>query len=220
MRKNIDKQKKAIYSAAALMLCATALLCVWFTNKDGAQKVPESSTNNTQVTNTEPKTQVNLPVTNIPDERDTVTTAPSSAYFALPSENKIIKHFSGGEMVKNTTTGDWRTHTGTDIAGAVGDPIKSISDGMVTGVRDDELWGTIVTVDCGNGIIAEYRGLGRGSTPDVGETVKINDKIGNLGEIPIEKADGVHLHIEVCENVENIDPVKIMGQTYEFKTQK
>ena len=83
-----------------------------------------------------------------------------------------------------------------------------------------ELWGTIVTVDCGNGIIAEYRGLGRGRTPDVGETVKINDKIGNLGEIPIEKADGVHLHIEVCENGENIDPVKIMGQTYEFKTQK
>lgn len=216
MQKNNDKQKRAVYSAAALTLCAAALISIWFTKKDSTPK-ETLSTSETSAVITEPKTQVNLPVTNVPDERETVTTAPSSMYFALPSENKITKSFSGGEIVKNKTTDDWRTHTGTDIAGKTGDPINSISDGVVSGVRDDELWGTIVTVDCGNGIIAEYRGLGRGSTPDVGQKVKINDKIGNLGEIPIEKADGVHLHIEVTENGENIDPAKIMGKTYEFK---
>ncbi len=217
MTKNKDKQKRAVYSAAALSLCVAALICVWFTKKDEAPTEPQTSTTeNVQIT--EPKTQVNVQVTNIPDERETVTTEPSSRYFSLPSENKIIKSFSGGEIVKNTTTDDWRTHTGTDIAGVTGDPVKSIADGTVTGVRDDDLWGTIVTVDCGNGITAEYRGLGRGSTVDIGESVKINDKIGNLGEIPIEKKDGVHLHIEILENGENIDPAKIMGKTYELKT--
>lgn len=214
MTKNIDKQKRAIYSVAALTLCATALLCIWLTGRNKTEVSPES-TSEFSVT-TEAKTQVNVPVTGVPDVREEATTEPLSSYFALPSENNIIKHFSGNEIVRNATTGDWRAHTGTDIAGEIGDPIKSISDGTVSGVRDDILWGTIVTVDCGNGIIAEYRGLGRGSTVEVGEQVKINDKIGNLGEIPIEKADGPHLHIEVREDGKNIDPEKIMGIVYKF----
>ncbi|MDE5994090.1 MAG: M23 family metallopeptidase, partial [Oscillospiraceae bacterium] len=60
-------------------------------------------------------------------------------------------------------------------------------------------------------------GLGRGSTPDVGAQIKINEKVGNLGEIPVEKADGVHLHIEIRENGTLIDPEKVIGKTYEFK---
>lgn len=215
MRKNIDKQKRAVYSAGALILCVAALGSFWLANKD-TKKVETSSTESITSQITERQTEVNVSVTGIPDERVTDTTVPQSEYFALPSENKIIKHFSAGEMVKNNTTDDWRTHTGTDIAGTVGDPIKSICDGVVIGMRDDELWGTIVTVDNGFGFTVEYRGLGRGSTVDVGEEIKINDKIGNLGEIPLEKNDGPHLHIEVCENGKNIDPQKVMGQTYKF----
>lgn len=217
MKRNNEKQKKAIYSAAAIVLCAAALGSFWLSNKNTQKVTPESTSDYSQPITTQEQHQVNVPVTNIPDDRESEPTKPSSCYFALPSENNITKHFSGGEMVKNTTTDDWRAHTGIDIAGKVGDPIKCICDGTVTDVRDDELWGTTVTVDHGNGISSEYRGLGRGSTPEVGTQVKINDKIGNLGEIPVEKADGVHLHLEIREQDKLIDPEKVIGTNYEFK---
>ena len=215
--RNNEKQKRAIYSAAAIVLCAAALGSFWLTNRNVEKEDNNGTSEYSQMITTEAEPQVNVPVTNIPDDRETETTKPESCYFALPSENNITKHFSGGEMVKNTTTDDWRAHTGIDIAGKVGDPVKAICDGTVTDVRDDDLWGTIVTIDHGNGIISEYRGLGRGSTPDVGTQIKINDKVGNLGEIPVEKADGVHLHIEIREKGNIIDPEKVIGQTYEFK---
>lgn len=217
MKRKTEKQKRAIYSAAAIVLCAAALGSFWLANKNVNKADTESTSGNSQVQASEEQPQVNVPVTNIPDDRVTQPTESSSCYFALPSENNIVKHYSGGEMVKNTTTDDWRAHTGIDIAGKVGDPVKAICDGTVTDVRDDDLWGTTVTVDHGNGIVSEYRGLGRGSTPDVGEQIKINEKVGNLGEIPVEKADGVHLHIEIRENGTLIDPEKIIGTTYELK---
>lgn len=216
MKRNNEKQKRAIYSAAAMVLCAAALGSFWLSNKNTVKPNPESTSDSSRVITTEDQPQVNVPVTNIPDDRETQPTEAAECYFALPSENNITKHFSGGEMVKNTTTDDWRAHTGIDIAGKTGDPVKCICDGTVTDVRDDELWGTVATVDHGNGIISEYRGLGRGSTPDVGTQIKINEKVGNLGEIPVEKADGVHLHLEISENGKLIDPEKIIGKTYKF----
>lgn len=217
MKKNNEKQKRAIYSAAAIVLCAAALGSFWLANKNTEKVNPESTSDAPHVITTENPTQVNVPVTNVPDDRTEPTTESTSLYFALPSENNITKRFSGGEMVKNTTTDDWRAHTGIDIAGKVGDPIKAVCGGTVTDVRDDDLWGTIVTIDHGNGITSEYRGLGRGSTPEVGEQIEINAKVGNLGEIPVEKADGVHLHLEIRENGKLIDPEKVIGKTYEIK---
>ncbi len=218
MKRNNEKQKRALYSAAALVLCAAAIGSFWLTNKKTEKIGTGSTTESSQTVMQEPQTQVNSPVTNVPDERTEVTTEPLSSYFALPSENNITKHFSGSDMVKNSTTDDWRSHTGTDIAGETGDPVKAIFDGTVTDVHDDALWGTTVTIDHGNGITAEYRGLGRGSTLEVGQQVKINDKVGNLGEIPVEKADGIHLHIEIREKGELINPEKVIGQTYKFKS--
>lgn len=217
MKKNNEKQKRAIYSAAAIVLCAAALGSFWLSNKNTEKVKPENMGESSNVMTTENPPQVNVPVTNVPDERTEITTESTSCYFALPSENNIIKHYSGGEMVKNATTDDWRVHTGLDIAGKVGDPVKCIFDGTVTDVRDDDLWGTTVTVDHGNGITSEYRGLGRGSTQEVGAQIKINEKVGNLGEIPVEKADGAHLHLEIFENGKQIDPEKVIGKTYELK---
>lgn len=132
--------------------------------------------------------------------------------FSLPLEAGIAKTFSNGEMVQSKTMGDWRVHNGVDFKGAVGDAVKAINNGVVKAVYDDVLWGTVVEIDHGQGMVAKYCGLGKGSTPEVGEKVKINDRVGNLGTIPIESADDVHLHLEILQDGKAVEPLAAMGK--------
>lgn len=217
--RNQEKIKKIIYSAAALGICAATLFSFWMANKDNNAVQPnESST----ITTTEPTTEeapVNSPVTDIPDERyntETTTKGVVSVYFSYPLGNKIAKEYSKGEIVKNKTTDDWRTHNGVDINGAEGDQVNAICDGEVTAVRDDALLGTVVTIDHGNGITADYYGLQKNSTVQPGDTVKINQKIGVLSEIPLESADGVHLHLEIHHDGVTVSPADYLDKRIEF----
>ncbi len=131
--------------------------------------------------------------------------------FSLPMGKTVDKPFSNGEMVQSKTMGDWRAHNGVDFRGTVGDPVIAVNNGIVEAVYDDVLWGTVVEIDHGQGLLARYCGLGKGSTPEVGAQVKINDRIGNLGTIPMESADEVHLHFEIRQDGKAVDPFAAMG---------
>lgn len=133
-----------------------------------------------------------------------------AASFVLPLGETVDKAFSNGEMVQSKTMGDWRAHNGVDFRGAVGDPVIAVNNGIVKAVYDDVLWGTVVEIDHGHGLLARYCGLGKGSTVEVGARVKINDRIGNLGAIPIESADEVHLHFETRQDGKAVDPFEAM----------
>lgn len=212
---NEEKIKKIIYSTSALALCGATLFSFWLSNKDNVPAEDLSNSSTTTETTTEREIQVNTPVTNVQDDRYITTTteeAPKSVYYAFPLGNKVSKEYSKGELTKNKTTDDWRTHNGVDINGAIGDSVKAICNGEVTKVRDDARWGTVVTINHNNGIIAEYCGLQKDSTLKPGTTVKINEKIGTLGEIPIEKNDGIHLHLELLKDGNLVSPSDYLGK--------
>ena len=183
-------------------------------NRDNKPVENETDTTFTTTTTTEYEVKVNTPVTDVVDDRYTTTTepVPISVYYAFPLGNAISREYSKGELVKNLTTDDWRTHNGVDINGTVGDPIKAICDGEITEVREDALWGTVVTINHDNGIIAKYYGLQKDSTLEAGTSVKVNEKIGTLGEIPIEKADGIHLHLEMFKDGVTVSPSDYLGK--------
>jgi len=176
--------------------------------------------------------RVNIPATNIPDERGTQTTQPSGATtnppttkdakrqpytgeFALPMGTDILKDYSRGEVVKSKTMGDWRPHEGVDFGGAKGNDVLAIQAGKVKNVYTDALWGTVLELDLGNGMLARYCGLQEGSTPEKGSTVKQSAVIGRLGSIPIEEADTPHLHLEVMVNGKIADPLQAMNRVGE-----
>lgn len=131
-------------------------------------------------------------------------------HFSLPLLSEVDKPFSGGDMVQSKTMGDWRVHNGVDFRGTVGDQVRAVNNGVVKAVYDDVLWGTVVEIDHGDGLVARYCGLGKGSTAAVGDKVKINDRIGNLGSIPVESADEVHLHFELRQDGTAVDPMPIL----------
>lgn len=225
MKKSVNKEslKKSVYSAAALGLCITALLAFWMSNRNNNLTLPEESETVSFAPTVTAKEEeaVNTPVTDVPDERYSaapVTEAEMPAqrvYFAMPMDSGINREYSNGTIVKNSTTDDWRTHDGVDLSGVAGDAVKAINNGTVIAVRDDALWGTVVTIDHGNGITAEYRGLDRDGAVQPGDTVNINDKVGVLGDIPVEKNDGAHLHLELYKDGKLVSPSEYIGKTVE-----
>ena len=218
-----EKFKKRLYSACALGLCVTALAGFWIANKDNLSEPVPDAESSTAIGTTDSNLPANEQVTGVKDERYTVSETEASAvtesrtaYFSNPLENGIIKGFSNGELVKNQTTGDWRTHSGADYKGVEGDPVKAIYSGTVTAVRNDPLWGTVVTVEHTQGITAEYRGLKAEGALQPGTEVKINDTLGALGTIPIEKAEGAHLHLEIYQNGKAVSPSLYTGRQVEL----
>lgn len=214
-----ENAKRILYSIVVLILCSVTLFAFWKQSDSNKDFIPETDTSTIPETETKGELEANTPIQNVPDERNdtTTTTEPLlTVEFAFPLKGSISKAFSKNELVKNATTDDWRIHKGIDIQGASGDRINAIDDGVVTELVHNAIWGTIVTVDHGNGFIAEYYGLRKDSTVKPGDEIKKSDKIGLLDEIPIEKKDGIHLHLELYKDGNTISPSDYLGKSVDI----
>ena len=165
-----------------------------------------------------PATKVTVPQTTLTTQTPTEETSaqpdnlPFTGNFALPLGTQILKDYSNGEMVSSKTMNDWRVHNGIDFTGAEGAEILAIQTGTVTNVYSDEMWGIVVEIDHSNTMTAKYCGLKSGTTLKKGENVKKGGVIGKLGTIPVEQADGPHLHLEITVNGVITDPLAAMNR--------
>ena len=129
--------------------------------------------------------------------------------FVFPAGKKIIKDYSGSVAVKSKTMNDWRVHSGVDFKAEEGQEIKAVQSGAVLAVYNSSLWGTIVEIDHGAGIVARYCGLNEEIKVSANDVVEAGQTIGYIGTIPVEAADGLHLHIEVIKDGAVTDPLSI-----------
>ncbi len=162
---------------------------------------------------TEP--QANANITNIPDDRTTEKSThndlnrPFSGYYILPLNSKVVKDYSDGDMVYSATMEDWRTHNGIDVGGNIGDNVIAVQDGKVLEVTADELWGDTVVIQHGNGLKVKYSGVKSGLKAEA--DIEQGQVIGTLVEIPVEKSDGNHIHIETEVDGKLADPIKALN---------
>jgi murein DD-endopeptidase MepM/ murein hydrolase activator NlpD len=130
----------------------------------------------------------------------------------MPVEGEIGEPFSNGELVKSRTLGVWKTHDGVDIKAPLGTEVKAMTNGTVTEVFADPLWGICVIIDHGDGMLGCYFGLDKSVRVSVGQEVSSGDVIGAVGDTAeIEIAEGPHLHFGVRKNGEWIDPLSLIG---------
>lgn len=131
----------------------------------------------------------------------------------LAQEGEILNIFSGADLVKNETTGSWQTHNGTDIAAEVGAEVYAVSNGEITSVTNDALWGVTIVIDHHNGFKTRYCNLGADLSVQEGDTVVSGDLLGTIGgTADIESSVPPHLHIEMKHNGSYIDPMSQIKQ--------
>ncbi len=139
-----------------------------------------------------------------------VSKEPEEKLFMMPVSGECYNPFSGDKLVFSQTMEDWRVHHGADLAASLGTNVRAAANGVVKDVRWDDLWGTVVEIDHGDGLVALYCGLGSNVPVKKGQEVEIGTVIGVITEVPVEVAEQPHLHLVMMKDGKVIDPISVL----------
>jgi murein DD-endopeptidase MepM/ murein hydrolase activator NlpD len=118
-----------------------------------------------------------------------------------------IEPASGFGVRMDPFTSSPAMHTGLDLHGETGDPVRATADGKVTTAGWSGGYGRVVDIDHGNGLSTRYGHL---SSIDVrvGQSIRTGQIIGKIGSTG--RSTGPHLHYETRVRGEAVDPNKFL----------
>lgn len=139
--------------------------------------------------------------------------APAPLVFTWPVKGAIIAGFSVEALAYNETMGDWRTHNGLDIASERGTQVLAAASGTVTALYEDDLMGTVVEIDHGQGLVSQYANLAAVPTVAVGDAVSTGSVIGSVGQTAAaESGRASHLHYALLKDGCAVDPAEYLPE--------
>lgn len=163
------------------------------------------------------ETPVDPPVDQTPDEpTDTPSDTPdipvsTKIEFILPVESATGIGEYSEQMVFNSTLNMFTAHLAIDFYAPEGTEVLAVYNGTIEKVESTLLNGTTITIDHGNGLKTIYNSLADGDSVTVGQAVEQGQVIGQVSVTNRQEyKDGAHLHFQVMENGEIIDPVKYL----------
>lgn len=210
-------RKNAVYLVLALCILAVGLSITFMliekNSGDITANIPDDQpTVNTPIVPDEPSDPVVKPDVPVVPDTDVTEPVDKPVTFIMPVLNATSINDYSATMVWNATMKYFTAHKAIDFFAEEGTPVLAVYDGTVLNVETSIIEGTTVTIDHGNGLYSIYNSLADGDSVTVGQTVKQGDVIG---EVSItnrqEYKDGAHLHFEVMENGELIDPAKYLA---------
>ena len=133
---------------------------------------------------------------------------PAPAVYVWPLDGELVRGYSTETLGYDTTMRDWRIHPGIDIDAALGSPVSAAHEGVVSRVWQDDLYGTVVCVDHGDGVATLYANLEERPAVQVGDWVEPGCVIGAVGTSALcEIGQHPHLHFAVTVDGMNDDPL-------------
>lgn len=127
-----------------------------------------------------------------------------------PVSGRVLNSYSGDELVYSKTLGDWRTHNGVDYACAQDAQVCAPAAGKVTAVDTDSRWGSVVCIEDSAGHLWRVCGTAD-PTVQTGDEVSVGQILGRAGSIPNECAEETHIHLEVLQGEQYLDPAKLLN---------
>lgn len=139
------------------------------------------------------------------------TTVKEPAFILPVQPGEIQRNYSGNDLVQDPTMGDWRTHNGTDFACDEGDTVMAVLDGSVAEIFEDAMRGQCIRIDHGAGLQSLYCGVIAQDGLKAGQNVTSGQTIGRVcnGNLA-ESAQACHLHLEMTEDGQTIDPMSVL----------
>jgi murein DD-endopeptidase MepM/ murein hydrolase activator NlpD len=122
-----------------------------------------------------------------------------------PRDARITSTFGSGREFNGQIQS---RHTGTDLAGAVGAPVRAAARGVVALVDTFYLAGRVIYIDHGEGLVTAYFHLSRQDVT-VGDTVEAGQQIGLVGATG--RVTGPHLHWVVRYGAISVDPLSFLA---------
>ena len=142
-------------------------------------------------------------------EQSKPTNSNDTIIFDLPFENaSISKAYADSSLLYDETTKLWCTHQGLDFACSENQEVKAVYDGKIVKVENSMMNGTVVHLKVSDTLTVVYKGLSAEISVKEGDEVKKGQVIGKVTSFLAEKADGIHLHLELLKEEKLIDPTE------------
>ena len=144
------------------------------------------------------------------NESDTQQTSSSEPIiFGLPFENATIsKEYAEDKLLYDKTTNFWCTHQGLDFACKEGQRVYAVADGTITKIESSMMNGTVIYLKVSDKLTVVYKGLSSNVNVKEGDSIKKGKELGSVTSFLAEKADGIHLHLELISDEKLIDPTE------------
>lgn len=198
---------KIVYATVIAILCITAIVVGIVSAASKTKDVPKVE---------------NPPVENPPREDSGNNETPPvedtkpepKLSFISPVSGTVSKNHSLEVPVFSLTLGEWRVHTGIDIACEEGASVFASEAGVVSGIYSDPMLGYTVEITHTNDIKTRYSNLtSESSSLKVGDMVALGDKIGVVGDSSVsELAEEPHLHFEVLLKDVKVNPLDYINE--------
>ena len=146
-------------------------------------------------------------ITPTPDQPSTDVTVTKMVFIMPVSNCDVLKDYTE-TMVFNSTLNRYSNHLAIDFSAPQGTSVVCVFDGVVENVERSYLTGITVTVSHKDGVKSIYNSLGEVEDLSVGQALSQGQVIGTVGTSNLQESnDGAHLHFEVTENGEKINPL-------------
>lgn len=196
----------AILACAAVLLAAAIVVTAVSLSggKDYTSKLPTEPDSPTPVQPIEPDESNKPDAPTEPDVPDTPVEGDDGFYSPL-SESVALNQYG---FYYNKTLNCYHLHDGIDFAAEAGSIVYAAEDGVVQEVfASDLICGGKIVVKHANDVCTVYEYVDVAADLKEGDSVTRGQAIGTVASaVGAEYKEGAHLHFEVIENGESVDP--------------
>ena len=194
---------KILYGAVIAILCISAIVVGIVAANNRRDKTPEEPPKE----NVTPDDTPEAPNEQPPEKKPIV--------YVSPVVGTVCCEHSLTVPVLSTTLGEWRVHTGIDIATEEGAVVYAAAPGTVTNVYTDPMLGVSVEITHEDGVKTVYSNLSEAIAEGIvkGAVVESGRKLGHVGDTSVsELAEEPHLHFAVKVKDVSVNPLDYISE--------